>query len=101
MAGDQGGGPDRRPMRSRERVLQSLEKVYRGAFGAAEAAGDTQAMARLDLEYQRDQLHLEVLLDIRDLLAPDEPEGSASLPDKASSLLEKAQQIRRLTRLRP
>ena len=28
-------------MRSRERVLQSLEKVYRAAFTNAEAAGDT------------------------------------------------------------
>ncbi|HET9948403.1 MAG TPA: hypothetical protein VFQ22_05755 [Longimicrobiales bacterium] len=84
-------------MRSRERVLQSLERVYRDAFNAAEAAGDAAAMARLDLEYQRDQLHLEVLLDIRELLAP-EPPGAA---EKTTSLLEKAQQIRRLTRLRP
>ena len=81
-------------MRTRERVLQSLENVYRGAFSAAEEAGDASTMARLDLEYQRDQLQLEVLLDIRDLLAPDQP-------DMATSLLEKAQQIRRLTKLRP
>jgi Spy/CpxP family protein refolding chaperone len=81
-------------MRSRERVVQSLENVYRGAFGAAEKVGDTAAMARLDLEYQRDQLHLEVLLDIRDLLTPEQP-------DKTSSLIEKAQQIRQLTKLRP
>jgi len=81
-------------MRSRERVLQSLENVYRGVFGAAEEAGDAETMARLDLEYQRDQLQLEVLLDIRDLLTPDQP-------DKTTSLLEKAQQIRRLTKLRP
>jgi Spy/CpxP family protein refolding chaperone len=81
-------------MRSRERVVQSLEKVYRGAFSAAERAGDTEAMARLDLEYQRDQLHLEVLMDIRDLLTPEQP-------DTTSSLLEKAQQIRQLTKLRP
>jgi len=81
-------------MRSRERVLQSLENVYRDAFSAAEEAGDASAMARLDLEYQRDQLRLEVLLDIRELLTPDQP-------DKTTSLLEKAQQIRRLTRLRP
>lgn len=81
-------------MRNRERVLQSLENVYRGAFGAAEEAGDDPAMTRMDLEYQRDQLHLEVLLDIRDLLTPEQP-------DKTTSLLEKAQQIRRLTKLRP
>jgi hypothetical protein len=81
-------------MRGRERVLQSLENVYRGAFGVADEAADAPAMARLDLEYQRDQLNLEVLLDIRDLLTPDQP-------DKTTSLLEKAQQIRRLTKLRP
>lgn len=83
-------------MRDRERILHSLEKVYRGAFTAAEEAGDVPRMARLDVEYQRDQLHLEVLLDIRDLLLPEPPSE-----DKTTSLLEKAQQIRRLTKLRP
>ena len=81
-------------MRNRERVLQSLENVYRAAFMAAEEASDAAAMERLDLEYQRDQLHLEVLLDIRELLTPEQP-------DQTTSLLEKAQQIRRLTKLRP
>ena len=80
-------------MRSRERVLQSLEKVYRAGFSAADEEGDTAKMAGLDVEYQRDQLHLEVLLDIRDLLAPE-------VTDKTISLLEKAQSIRKLTRLR-
>ena len=80
-------------MRSRERVLQSLEKVYRGAFSAAEEAEDAETMARLDIGYQRDQIELELLLDIRDLLLPEEK-------DKTTSLLEKAQQIRRLTKLR-
>jgi hypothetical protein len=81
-------------MRSRERVLQSLENVYRAAFTAAEEAGDAPTMARLDLDYQRDQLQLEILLDLRDLMTPEQP-------DKTTSLLEKAQQIRRLTKLRP
>ena len=81
-------------MRTRERVLQSLENVYRAAFTAAEKAGDSATMERLDLEYQRDQLHLEVLLDLRDLLTPEQP-------DQTTSLLEKAQQLRRLTKLRP
>jgi protein-L-isoaspartate O-methyltransferase len=80
-------------MRSRDRVLQSLENVYRGAFSDAETAGDAQRMSTLDMEYQRDQLQLEVLLDIRDLLTPEEA-------DKTISLLEKAQSIRKLTRLR-
>ena len=50
-------------------------------------------VARLGLEYQRDQLQLEVLLDIRDLLAPAEE-------SKTSSLMEKAQKLRRITKLR-
>ena len=84
-------------MRNRDRVLQSLEKVYREAFKGAEAAGDTDAMTKLDLDYQRDQLQLEVLLDIRDVLTPA-PEGQT---DKTISLLEKAQSLRKLTKLRP
>lgn len=83
-------------MRSRDRVLQSLENVYRSAFSAAEEAEDKAAMARLDLEYQRDQLQIEVLLDVRELLRPREPDTV----DKTTSLLEKAQQIRKLTKLR-
>jgi hypothetical protein len=81
-------------MRGRDRVLQSLDNVYRSAFAAAEAAGDVAAMARLDLEYQREQIHLEVMLDIRDLLMPTDTE-------KAATFLEKAQQLRRLTRMVP
>jgi hypothetical protein len=81
-------------LRSRERVLQSLEKVFVDAFKTAEAAGDAEKMNALDMAYQRDQLQLEVLLDIRDLLAPQE-EG-----DTTASLLEKAQNLRKLTRLR-
>ena len=80
-------------MRSRNRVLQSLEKAYVDAFKAAEAAGDSDRMSTLDLEYQRDQLQLEVLLDIRELLSPETEE-------KTASLLEKAQSLRKLTRLR-
>ncbi len=83
-------------MRSRERVLQSLEKVYRAAFTEAERAGDERRMAELDTLYQRDQLHLEVLLDVRALLTPDD--GASA--DQAISLLEKAQNIRKLTKLR-
>lgn len=81
-------------MRHRERVLQSLDTVYREAFEGARDRGDRAEMARLELEYQREQLHLEVLLDIRDALAaPAENE-------KGSSLLEKAQALRQLTKLR-
>jgi len=84
-------------MRDRERVLQSLEKVYRAAFQRAEDAGDQDRMSRLDLDYQRDQIQLEVLLDIRELLAAA---GDPSDEGSTVSLLEKAQKIRNLTRLR-
>ena len=80
-------------MRTRDRILKSLESVYRGAFTAAEGGGDDKAMEQLDLEYQRDQLQLEILLDVRDLLIPEKP-------DATTSLLEKAQNIRKLTKLR-
>jgi hypothetical protein len=81
-------------MRSRDRVLQSLEKVYRDAFASAEASGNEQEMSRLDLEYQRDQLQLEILLDIRELLTPQDA------PEDTTSLLEKAQKLRKFTKLR-
>jgi hypothetical protein len=81
-------------MRQRERLLQSLEGVFREAYSAAQARDDKEEMARLDFEYQRDQIHLEVLLDIRELL------GTAPADEKGSSLLEKAQAIKQLTKLR-
>lgn len=81
-------------MRQRERLLQSLEGVFREAYRAAQAQDDKEEMARLDFEYQRDQIHLEVLLDIRELLSP------APAEEKGSSLLEKAQAIKQLTKLR-
>lgn len=81
-------------MRDRKRVLDSLESVYQAAFEAARAAGDDATMARLDFEYQREQIQLEVLLDIRDLLRPAPEEESDP------SLLEKAQALRNITRLK-
>ena len=88
-------------MRGRDRVLQSLENVYREAFQSAEDRSAKDEMARLDFEYQRDQLQLEVLLDLRELLAPPvEAEEDESLVDKGSALLDKARSIRNITRLR-
>lgn len=95
-------------MRHRDRILASLEKVYREAFEAAQARGDAPAADRLDFEFQRDQLRLEVLLDLRDLLTEGSGAGagSGSSDEPASSgtgvadLLDKAQAIRRFTRLR-
>ncbi len=91
-------------MRDRQRILDNLEKLYRnelarsaGTEGAGtEGAGaDGAGGERLDFEFQRDQLYLEVILDLRELM-----EGSPEEEKSTSSLLEKAQQLRNLTRLR-
>ena len=55
-------------MRSRERILANLEQLYREAYDRAQAARDERRMVDLDASYQREQLLLEVLLDIRDQL---------------------------------
>jgi len=85
-------------MRDRQRILQNLETMYRDAFREAEGREDKERMRRLDFDYQRDQLYLETILDVRDLLvAPPagEPEGGG-----VSSILDKAQKLRNLARLR-
>ena len=55
-----------RMSRSRERILQNLETMYREAFERAKAAGEENQLATLDFAYRREQLYLEILLDIRD-----------------------------------
>ena len=81
-------------MRDRQRILDNLEKLYRTELDrSAQAQG--AGGERLDFEFQRDQLYLEVMLDLRDLMSSS-PEDEKS----TSSLLEKAQQLRNLTRLR-
>ena len=82
-------------MRTRSKVIGSLEGVYREEFEKAGEAGDQARMDALDFGFQRDQVMLEVLLDVRELLrefrkadAPEEP-----------SLLDKARAIRKFTRL--
>jgi hypothetical protein len=55
--------------RPRDRILANLESVYREAYDRAKTAGDERRMLDLDAAYQREQLLLEVLLDIRDSLA--------------------------------
>ena len=85
-------------MRERQKILGNLEGLYRDGFGRAEEGGDREAMARMDFDFQRDQLYLEILLDIRELLAATDAGKDAE--GKTKSLLEKAQAIRRLTKLR-
>ena len=83
-------------MRAKSRIIGSLEKVYTEAFDKAAKADDPSRMDALDFAFQRDQVMLEVMLDLRDALsvlqeepAPDEP-----------SLFEKARAIRDFARLR-
>ncbi len=87
--------------RARQRILDNLESIYRAAYDRAKAAGDHGRMTDLDAAYQREQLLLEVLLDIRDALgalpAPAEPHPDQSARADPIATLET---IRRLTKLR-
>lgn len=87
-------------VRSRKKILSSLESAYRVEFERAEAAADEDRMSKLDFEFQRDQILAEVVLDVRDVLTSmqDAQETAGEPPKK--SLLEKAQVFRKLTRLR-
>ena len=85
-------------MRDRLKILGNLESLYREAFQRAEEGGDQAEMARMDFDFQRDQLYLEALLDVRELLAM--VDSGKENEEKTTSLLEKAQAIRRLTKIR-
>jgi len=80
-------------MRSRDRILTNLEGLYRESFDRAKGDGQTTRMEDLEAAYLRDQLMLEILLDIRDLfaVAPAAPQGNCTI--------EKLEAIRRLGRL--
>ena len=81
-------------MRDRQRILDNLEKLYRDELDRGPAKKGA-APGRMDFEFQRDQIYLEIMLDLRDLLGGGPEEGKST-----ASLLEKAQQLRNLTRLR-
>jgi hypothetical protein len=84
--------------RARQQILDNLDAIYREAYDRARTAGDERRMADLDASYQREQLLLEVLLDIRDALASrgGPAPGPATNPDPVAAL----ETIRRITRLR-
>jgi hypothetical protein len=82
--------------RAREKILANLESVYREAYGRAKTAGDERRMADLDSAYQREQLLLEVLLDIRDALTP----APAQKKSAAAQAVDTLDTVRRITRLR-
>ena len=80
--------------RARDKILTNLETIYREAYDRAKKIDDPGRMVDLDASYQREQLLLEVLIDIRDAIheigeAPNE-----------KSALEKLQTLRNLTKLR-
>ncbi len=56
-------------MRTRSRILENLEAIYRESYERARLEGQATRMLELDNAYTRDQLMLEILLDIRELLA--------------------------------
>ncbi len=65
------------PMRPRDEILGNLESIYKVTYDAAKQASQAKRMEELDNAYQRDQLMMEILLDVRDLLArqPAAPPG--------------------------
>jgi len=82
--------------RSRQSILDNLESVYREAYERAKAMKDERRMADLDAAYQREQLLLEVLLDIRDGM--NRP--ASTKPDSGGDPIAALDTIRRITRLR-
>lgn len=80
-------------MRSRERILANLEALYRENYDRAQAANDAGRMGDLENAYLRDQLMLEILLDIRDLFAV-----APAAPKPGASALETLEKLRRLAR---
>lgn len=80
--------------RARQQILENLDTIYREAYERAKAAKDERRMADLDAAYQREQLLLEVLLDIRDGISASPARETGGNP------LAALDTIRRLTRLR-
>jgi hypothetical protein len=60
--------PSLRMSRSRDKILENLDEMYREAFERARATGDAAQMASLDFAYRREQLYFEILLDVRDAM---------------------------------
>lgn len=80
-------------VRSRDRILANLDSIYREAYARAKEAGDGERMMDLDASYQREQLMLEVLLDVRDAISG--PQSTS--PTQVA--LEKLNVLRKITKL--
>jgi hypothetical protein len=76
-------------MRNRARILENLESIYRESYERARTDGLTARMIELDNAYMRDQLMLEILLDIRDLF-------SVAPAAKGAGALDTLERLRRL-----
>ena len=85
-------------MRSRDRILANLESIYRESYDRAKTASDTARMVDLESAYVRDQLMLEILLDIRDLFAT--APAPATPATATSSALDTLEAVRRLAKRR-
>jgi len=79
-------------MRPRDEILGNLESIYKATYDVAKEASQTKRMEELDNSYQRDQLMMEILLDVRDLLArqPAAPPGQ--------SVIDQLEALRRLAK---
>lgn len=79
-------------MRSRDRIIANLESIYRDAYERAKATDDKDRMLDLDASFQREQLILEVLLDVRDAL------GAIGEKPAAESALQKINTLRNIAK---
>lgn len=82
--------------RPRDHILANLEAIYREAYDRAKTAGDERRMVDLDAAFQREQLLLEVLLDVRDALTVPPPQKKGSSTDPVAAI----NTIRQITKLR-
>lgn len=78
-------------MRAREQILANLDAVYRETYDRARSAGLEARMQELESAYMRDQLMLEILLDIRDLFTV-----APAAAKSGTSALETLERLRRL-----
>ena len=80
-------------MRSRERILENLEALYRESFERARAEGSPARMLELENAFVRDQLMFEILLDLCDLFTV-----APAAPQQGATALETLERLRRLSR---
>jgi len=85
--------------RPREHLIANLESVYREHYARARDAGDERELARLDLDFRRDQLYLEAILDVRDSLSGLRAAPGEGQKQGEKSVIEQINDLRGLARL--